>query len=132
MLGTRILPPDESVVITDIGGQPVERNNLGSTLVCVTDNVNMNCCRGRESGGTPIGDWIHNNELVVPLGSATGLNDIFVRIGYTRQIRLAAVGHPTGPVGDYTCSVPDANGIATTAIVRIINFAGEYRLHMDC
>ena len=40
---------------------------------------------------------------------------------YTRQVRLAAIGYPTGPVGNYTCSVPYVNGTTATATVSIIN-----------
>ena len=128
MIGSRILLPGESVNITDIGEQPHNRSDNGSTLVCVTDNVNMACCRNRDTGFVgPIGNWIHNNQLVVSLNNAAGSTNLLVRVVYTRQVRLAAVGYPTGPVGDYTCSVPYADGTAATATVSIINVvAGEY------
>ena len=49
-----------------------------------------------------------------------------MRVVYTHQIHLAAKCHPSGPVRDYTCSVPYANGTTATATVSLINvLAGE-------
>ena len=128
MMGTRLLLPGESVNITDIGEQPpYDRSDNGSTLVCVTDNVNLKYCWDGESEGILIGDWIHNNQPVLSLNNAAGLTDVFVRIVYTCQLHLAAKGHPTGPVGNYTCSVPHTNGTNATATVSLINvLAGEH------
>ena len=70
MIGTRILLPDEYINITDIGGQPNDRFNPGSTLVCVTDNVNMACCRSSDTGYGSIGNWIHNNQSVLSVSAA--------------------------------------------------------------
>ena len=130
MIGNSILLSNESVNITDIGEQPFnDRTDPGSTLVCVTDNVNRNCCRGGDTGYGSIGGWYHDNQPVLSLNAVWWLTNTFVRIVHARQVRLAAIGRPTGPVGDYTCSVPYANGTAATATVSIINVvAGEYTI----
>ena len=42
--------PGDSVLISDIGTQPPdERSNPGSTLVCVTTNINIACCRAGDN-----------------------------------------------------------------------------------
>ena len=132
MIGTRILLPDVSVNITDIGEQPSDRSDNGSTLVCATDNVNMRKS-DTNGGGSPIGNWINDIQSVLSLGDAAGSTDVFVGVVYTRQVRLAAKGHPTGPLGDYTCRVPYANGTTATATVSLINvMAGEYIIKNNC
>ena len=70
MIGNRVLLPDESVNITDIGEQPSDRSDAETTLVCVTDNVNMACCRGSDTGSGSIVIWIYNNQPVVFLRNA--------------------------------------------------------------
>ena len=128
MLGNRTLLPGQSINITDIGGQPIDRSDPGSTLVCITENVNTNCCRKIDTGGySSIGGWYLDNQPVLSLNAVWWLTtNAFVRVVNYRQVRLAAVGHPTGPVGNYTCSVPDANGTIINATVSLVNvLAGE-------
>jgi len=68
------------VCISDIGPQPADRSHPGSTLVCVTTNVNTAC------------------------GKVTD----FARIGHTHQVKLTReVLNSTPPLGRYTCAVPD-------------------------
>jgi len=122
ILGGRLLTGNE-VNITNIGGQPTTRSDPGSTLVCLTDNVNRNCCRNGDTGNSRLGGWYHNNTLVMTLSNAStgGSNNVFVSVAYTRQVRLTAIGHPTTPIGVYTCRVPNENGIMIEASITLIN-----------
>ena len=62
MLGNNIYFPGDS---TDIGEQQLNnRPDPGSTLVCVTTNVNTACCRsGDNTNGGALGDFIGPDEL---------------------------------------------------------------------
>ena len=44
MLNGAIHLSGASVLISDIGLQPADRSDPGSTFVCVTNNVNTACC----------------------------------------------------------------------------------------
>ena len=115
MLGNIIYLSGESVVITDIGEQQLDRPDPGSTLVCVTTNVNTQCCRGRDGGS--VGDWFYPDGSMVPRSNNVGSStNIFTRFGYTEHVRLGTVGTPTGPLGVYRCVVPDGmNGTITVS-----------------
>ena len=74
----------ESVFITDIGaftGPTLE--GAASSLVCVTRNVNTQCCRN--SDGERAGEWFYPNGTLVPGLSG---NSSFFRSGFTHQVRL--------------------------------------------
>ena len=124
MLGNTIYLPGDSVLITDIGTQPLERADPGSTLVCVTTNVNTACCRGRDGGN--VGEWFYPDGSMVlrPDGTfAPGLD----RVGYTHQVRLSRVGNPTETFGMYTCVVPPLAGIDVSARINIVGpFTGMW------
>ena len=49
MLKSSTYIPGASVLISDIGPQLANRSNPGSTLVCVTTDVNTACCRERDN-----------------------------------------------------------------------------------
>ena len=121
LLGNNIYLPGDSVLITDIGPQPyINRPDPGSTLVCVTSNVNTPCCRGADGGN--VGEWFDPDGSIVPrpysIGSST---NIFARYGYTHQVRIGSIGTPTGPLGAYRCDVPDgATGSNVSASINII------------
>jgi len=111
---------ENEVNITSIGGQPSDRYNPGSTLACVTDEVNRNCCRNIDTtGDTRIGGWYHNNQAIVAANAASGSN-IFVNVFAFRQVRLAVKGVPT-TIGVYTCRVPHENGTIIQASISVIN-----------
>ena len=117
-MGNTIYLPGDSVFITDIGQQPVDRLNPGPTLVCVTTNVNSDCCRGRDGGN--VGEWYYPNGSMVPRPSHIGSStDYFTRYGHTHQVRLSTVGTSTGPLGAYRCDVPD--GTTGTIVSASIN-----------
>ncbi len=86
-----IYNPGSSISIANIGEQPGDRSDAGSTLVCVTTNVNTQCCRGGDNpngGGT--GGWLDPNNTPIPhpnvLGDAT---NVFTRYLHSQQVRLA-------------------------------------------
>ena len=118
-----ILLSGSSLVISDIGKQPKERSEVGSTLVCVTSNVNNNCCRTTDGGN--VGEWWDPTGALVIHENQDISNSIFTRVGYHEQVRLSRRSDATGPVGRYTCAVPDSNGVNTTAYIII---TGETRI----
>ncbi len=114
--------PGSSINITDIGEQPGDRNLAGSTLVCVTTNVNTGCCRGADNpNGGSIGGWLDPNNRPIPSPNALGgATNVFTRYFYTEQVRLGIVGGtPSGPLGVYTCVVPDMNGVDVSATITV-------------
>ena len=131
MLGNTIYLPGDSVLITDIGEQLLEnRAVVGSTLVCVTTNVNTDCCRSSDNFnsnpyGGAVGDYYYPNNSIVIRGNAIEIGtNTFSRYGYTHQVRLASVGNPLGPLGNYSCIVPDGlTGMNVSA--SIIIYAGN-------
>ncbi len=121
-IGSRTLGDGESVNITDIKGQPLDRDDPGNTLICHTRYVNIQCCRGRESKMGAIGNWYPpTGHPVITLANLGQTTDTLYRVVYTQQVRLASIGAPVGPLGVYTCSVPDNNGKIVNATVNIIN-----------
>ena len=123
MLGNTIYLPGDSVLITDIGQQPAgPRSDPGYTLVCVTSNVNIYCCRGNDNpNGGSLGNWYYPDGSVVPTTYAITSTDIFSRVVYTEQVRLSSLGGTdTGPYGAYRCDVPDGIGSTASASINII------------
>ena len=105
------------VNISDIGEQPYyDISDPGSTLVCVTTNVNRACCR-RSDGGN-VGEWYYPNGTIVnrPNNSSTAA---FLRIGHEQQVRLMHRSDATGPLGLYRCEVPDEQGNNVSASIII-------------
>ena len=118
MLGNIIYLPGDSLLITDIGEHPDLRSDPGSTLVCVTTNVNTQCCRGSDGGN--VGEWFSPDGSMVPRSNTiVSSTNIFARTGYTHHVRLGIVGTPTGPLGVYRCDVPD--GTTGTIVSASIN-----------
>ena len=117
--------PGDSVLISDIGPQPADRSDPGSTLVCVTTNVNTACCRSGDNNGVTnatagaVGEWYYPNGTQVPRPSGVVVD--FARIGYTHQVRLGrVVSDSIPPLGVYTCQVPDpSSGFVYSASITI-------------
>ena len=119
-LGNTIYLSGDTVPITDIGPQLSDRSDSGSTLVCVTTNVNTQCCRGKDNpNGGPLGNLFGPSGVLVPgfnsIGSAA---NIFYVVRYTHQLRLGSQGSPIGPLGEYTCAVraTDGNSVISAKI----------------
>ena len=121
-----ILLSGSSLYIFAIGEQspsPNERSVAGSTLVCVTSNVNEQCCRNSDGGN--IGEWWDPTGTLVIRDNQHRSSSTFTRVGYQEQVRLSRRSDATGPVGRYTCAVPDSSGANITAFIII---TGETRI----
>ena len=102
--GTVYLPGD-TIFITDIGSENTnDRSDPGSSLVCVTTNVNAQCCRGADNpkGGSK-GEWY------LPDGTRI-LNSLvanFYKTRYAQQVRLNRRNDAMSPTRVFTCEVPN-------------------------
>ena len=123
MVENRVYLPGDSVNISDIGAQPLDiRFNPGSTLVCVTTNLNIACCRSSDSNGNGrIGNWYYPNEDMVNYTDAASNGESFTKFVQEQQLRLASRGAPKGPLGVYRCEIPDGSGGNANARINIIN-----------
>ena len=119
--------PGDSVLISDIGSQPVDNHSdPGSTLVCVTTNVKNACCRSADTNNTTnatagvAGEWYYPDGTPVPRPDGGNVVD-FVRVGFTLHLRLARqISTSTPPLGVYTCQVPDpSTGFVYSASITI-------------
>ena len=105
--------------------QPAGRSDPGTTLVCVTTNVNTACCRGGDNNGVSnatagaVGEWCYPNGTLVPRHDGNVVD--FARIGFTHQVRLGReVSDSIPPLGVYTCQVPDPSpGFVYSASIKI-------------
>ena len=97
--------PESIVLITAIGDS---KTDPGTSLVCVTSNVNTQCCRSTDGPNKSgrVGDWYFPNGTMVPRHSAAPSAD-FTRSGFTHQVRLNRRNNATSPTGTYECRVPD-------------------------
>ena len=98
--------PGDTVLITDIGVGVKGSPDTGSSLVCITTNVNTNCCRPGDGGN--VGEWFFPNGTIVPRNSDSPNGD-FTRIGWTHEVRLNRRNNAITPLGNYTCVVPYMN-----------------------
>ncbi len=69
-----------------------------------------------------IGNWYTpTGPPVITLNNLGLTIDTLYRVVHAQQVRLASRGAPGGPLGRYTCSVPNNNGILFNATINIIN-----------
>ena len=115
-LGNQVYLPGQTINISDIGAQPPDRLDPGSTLVCVTTNINTACCRGRDGGN--VGEWYYPNGMIVNR-YFNSPSDGFQRKGYRQHVRLARSSNVTVQFGVYRCEVPDEQGITVSASIII-------------
>ncbi len=127
--GTVYLPGD-TIPITDVGdsyppGDLTNPVDPGPSLVCVTSNVNTNCCRGGDHPGSGrVGNWLYPDYDIVIGNNANRLGD-FTRSSHTEQIRLNRKRPDVlSPRGVYTCEVPDESN--TTVIHRATITLSKY------
>ena len=101
--------PGSTVLIADIGTPGgYDPDQPGGALVCVTTNINTQCCRNSDGGN--VGEWYFPDGTIVPRFRNPGSSP-FARTGSTQQVRLNhRLPHVSEPVGDYQCRVPDING----------------------
>ena len=104
----------ESLNIFLVGSQPTNRSDPGSTLVCVTANVNTACCRGADNNmmtnatAGAVGEWYYPNGTTVPRGKNINSHLSFRRYGYENHLRLGVFnGSVSNPQGLYHCEVPN-------------------------
>ena len=121
MKGNTIYNSGDTVNINAIGNQPIDHSDPGTTLVCVTSNINHHCCRNKDNPNMGALGYIvdsngQNLNDLRYIGSAT--DDLFV-VRRNQQLRLGKVGSPTGPLGVYTCVVPDMSGSDVTANITL-------------
>ena len=92
---------------TDIGTF-VSASDPGTSLVCVTSNVNMNCCRGMDgpNNNGNLGEWHFPNKTIVPRNSGASSAD-FTRSAFIQEVRLNRRNNALTPNGIYECRVPD-------------------------
>ena len=122
--GTLYLPGD-TLQITDIGSTnnryAFHRSEVGSSLVCITTNVNNRCCNHYNGIGRTVG-WFNPDGSVYFWWSA-----------YVEQVRLNTRRDRTGDFyniptpGVYTCRIPDGRNntiIHSANITLLLN--GEY------
>ena len=101
----------DAVFISDIGPQPADCNNPGSTLVCVTTNVYNPCSGGQYNnetniGAEEVGEWLYSDNTPVP-HHHSNLSD-FITYEYTHQLRLARISDTQPPpLGVYTCKIQE-------------------------
>ena len=116
--GTVYLPGD-TVLITGIGLSTTV--SAGSSLVCVTSNVNIECCRGSDgfggSGGS-VGEWHFPSGTKVPRNKDARSAD-FTRSGSTHEVRLNRRNNAMSPTGIYECRVPDSGASVVTAQITV-------------
>ena len=110
MLNTKVYLPGDTILISDIGSQPDNYSDPGSTLVCVTTNVNKECCNESDYFSDAffeesVGAWYYPDSREV--SSFIDNTVDFEIVAYTEQLRLARVNTSTvAPLGIYTCQIP--------------------------
>ena len=115
-LNGKIYLPGEFINGLDIGLQKRDRSDPGSTLICMTENINTPCCRSRD--GANVGNWYYPNGAKV-LRQQEGYSPHYYRIGYSNQVRLMTFHDTVNPSGNYTCSVPDQQGFVWNSSIFI-------------
>ena len=113
-----VYQPGDTILITDIGSNTTnDRSDPQSSLVCVTTNVNTNCCRGADNpNGGGRGEWYLPDMSRLIYNTANN----FYRARYTHQVRLYRNSAAMSPTGIFICVVPNmANTMNHTATVRI-------------
>ena len=125
MLNNVIYFPGDSILISDIGPEGANRTDAGSSLICVTTNVNRDCCRKNDKNNNPnggaVGEWVFPNNTVVPRSNDATYS--FRRRGFTEHVRLTRQAEKlAGPPGVYRCEVPSAvNGSIISSNITLVS-----------
>ena len=109
--------PGDSILITDVGLHHGDAGP-GDSLVCVTTDVNIQCCT--DAGG--VGEWLFpDGSMVIRNIDDPNRNSPIIRTGCTNQVRLNFRTHQTSPTGEYTCVVPETGGSVNQAAgIRLV------------
>lgn len=122
MLRARVYIPGDTILITSVRNF-TDSLDPGSSLVCVTGNVNTHCCRSSDGGN--VGEWYFPDGTIIPRkSSARSAN--FTRSGSSQQVRLNRNNSAIIPNGVYECRVPSMNG--SVDIIASITLKGK----MEC
>ena len=110
--------PGDSILITDVGLHHGDAGP-GDSLVCVTTDVNTQCCT--DVGG--VGEWfLPNGSMVIRNIDDPNRNSQIIRTGRANQVRLNVRTQGTSPTGEYTCVVPETGGsVIQTAGIRLVS-----------
>ena len=121
MMGNTIYNSGDTVNINAIGNQPIDLSDPGTTLVCVTSNVNDRCCRSNDNLDMgALGNILDSNgQNLNDLSDIRSDTDALIVVRHNQKLRLGKVGSPTGPLGVYTCVVPDMSGSDVTANITL-------------
>ena len=98
--------PGDTILITDIGSfNTNDFSDSGSSLVCVTTNVNTKCCRSADNppSTNSRGEWNLPNGTRIHNTPDTN----FYRTHYTQAVRLNRRNNATLPTGVFTCVIPN-------------------------
>ena len=109
--------PGDSILITDIRFHDGDAGP-GDSLVCVTTDVNTQCCT--DVGG--VGEWFFpNGSMVLHNNDFNGSSQI-IKTGRANQVRLNFRTRQTSPTGEYTCVVPETGGsVIQTVGIRLVS-----------
>ena len=108
--------PGDSILITDIRLHEGD-TGPGDSLVCVTTDVNTQCCTDEGEG-----QWYFPNGSIVLRNVNNGGISI-IRTGRANQLRLnfRSRANKTSLTGEYTCVVPVTDGsVNQTAGIRLV------------
>ena len=117
--------PGDTILITDIGSENTNnRSDPGSSLACVTTNVNTNCCRGADNpNGGGRGEWYLPDGTRILNTQYTN----FYKTRYNQQVRLNLRNDTMLPTGVFTCEIPnDTNSTMNhTATITIGKYSRQ-------
>ena len=92
---------------------------LVGPLVCETERVNTQCCRSEQTGGSAIGEWLYNGEMVSTL-DGSGSSNLYRNRGL-QQVILNFKDSMLAE-GVYRCEVPNSQGaIINSAVITIVD-----------
>ena len=124
MLNGLIHLPGDSIRISDIQYQSDDCSDPRSTLICVTTNINIACCRDYDNpnnipNGGAVGNWYYpNGTTILNAKDETTVN--LAKCNLKHQLRLGRVASALIPPGKYRCEVPNlVTGALDNAAITI-------------
>ena len=114
--------PGDTILISDVGSSAssLDQSDPGESLVCVTSNVNTQCCRTSDGGN--VGEWLFpNGSVVMRSGDPGEVKGDFERSFSFQEVRLDRANVAVMPSGVYECRVPsEGNGsVVHTASITL-------------